>query len=135
MNAFEIMIFYIFIASINVDIDATGENSTASISTTTDEYKNEINSEVTWNNISVVSDATIIDSITTKTTDNNTNSSSVTDPIPPSSSMRTLLIGESAPTRSAQLGMGLGIAFFGIILIGEIVFFKYFYHGQPDGII
>ncbi|UJR36845.1 hypothetical protein I4U23_029558 [Adineta vaga] len=34
---------------------------------------------------------------------------------------------EPPPTRSAQLGMGFGISFISILLIGEIVYFKYFY--------
>lgn len=44
----------------------------------------------------------------------------------------TRIIGESSPTRSAQLGMGLGITFISLIVIGEIVYFKYCYsdHGR-----
>jgi hypothetical protein len=46
-------------------------------------------------------------------------------------------IGEPPPTRSAQLGMGLGITFIGCIIIGEIIYFKFFYHGglSRDGYI
>lgn len=39
-----------------------------------------------------------------------------------------LLIGESSPTRSAQWGMGLGITFISLVVIGEIIYFKYCYN-------
>ncbi|CAF1009210.1 unnamed protein product [Adineta steineri] len=35
-------------------------------------------------------------------------------------------------SRSAQLGMGLGITFIGLLLIGEIVYFKRFYHNSES---
>jgi len=42
-------------------------------------------------------------------------------------------IGEPPPTRSAQLGMGLGITFIGFIIIGEITYFKIFYREALPG--
>ncbi|CAF5183770.1 unnamed protein product, partial [Rotaria magnacalcarata] len=38
--------------------------------------------------------------------------------------------GESPPTRSAQLGMGLGITFISILLIIEVLYFKFCYNGS-----
>ncbi|CAF1406402.1 unnamed protein product [Adineta steineri] len=37
--------------------------------------------------------------------------------------------GESPATRSARLGMGFGITFITVIIICEIIYFKYFYRG------
>jgi len=37
--------------------------------------------------------------------------------------------GEPSPTRSAQVGMGLGITFITIVIISEVVYFKYCYSG------
>lgn len=36
-------------------------------------------------------------------------------------------VGESSPTRSAQWGMGLGITFITLIVVGEVIYFKYCY--------
>jgi hypothetical protein len=43
---------------------------------------------------------------------------------------RIFYSGESPPTRSAQIGMGLGITFITILIVAEIVYFKYCYSGN-----
>ncbi|CAF0986041.1 unnamed protein product [Rotaria sp. Silwood1] len=45
-------------------------------------------------------------------------------------SLNITTISESPPTRSAQLGMGIGITFITIIIIGEILYFKYCHDGN-----
>ncbi|CAF3379232.1 unnamed protein product [Rotaria socialis] len=48
---------------------------------------------------------------------------------------RALVQGEQSATRSAQLGMSLGIILFLVIVSAEIIYFKYVYPGrQPRGI-
>jgi hypothetical protein len=44
--------------------------------------------------------------------------------------MKISALGEPSPTRSAQLGMGLGITFIAIAIVAEIIYFKYCYSGN-----
>ncbi|UJR09315.1 hypothetical protein I4U23_013558 [Adineta vaga] len=67
---------------------------------------------------------TVTTTTTTTTTINQTSQSTLTT---------TMIIqantDEPSPTRSAQLGMGLGITFISIAIIAEIIYFKYCYSG------
>ena len=44
--------------------------------------------------------------------------------------MDCFFLGEPPPTRSAKIGMGLGITFISILIIIEIVYFKYCHSGD-----
>ncbi|CAF0762813.1 unnamed protein product [Rotaria sordida] len=134
MNLFGITIFYIFITSIHANVALIYESASTTILTNTIEFNIIIDRKVVSVESETISDTTTINIDTTKTDDNDS-SSDVTDTTPSSSSLRTLLKAEPPPTRSAQIGMSLGITFFGIILIGEIIYFKYFYHGQRNDIM
>ncbi|CAF0886405.1 unnamed protein product [Didymodactylos carnosus] len=39
----------------------------------------------------------------------------------------TTQVGEGPPTKSAQIGLGIGITFSALIIVGEIAFFTFYY--------
>ncbi|CAF1106762.1 unnamed protein product [Rotaria sordida] len=76
------------------------------------------------------SDTSTIIMTTIITTNNSINPTTTTTTTTTTISSRGIIKGESPPTRSAQLGMGLGITFITVIIVGEIIFFKYCYNGS-----
>ncbi|CAF2595597.1 unnamed protein product [Rotaria sp. Silwood2] len=99
-------------------------------STTSVEYTSmgTINNAMTGSSMNYSDTGTTIMTtiVTTYNSINQTTINSNATTISPGEMMR----GESPPTRSAQLGMGLGITFITVIVIGEILYFKYCYNGS-----
>ncbi|CAF1393649.1 unnamed protein product [Rotaria magnacalcarata] len=93
------------------------------------------NDENTPTNLSVTKHLTS-DSTQTDASSNMISTTTVTTTTKSSTTARRALVqGEQSATRSAHLGMILGIILFLVIVSVEIIYFKYVYHGrQPRGI-
>ncbi|CAF1196670.1 unnamed protein product [Adineta ricciae] len=114
-----------------IDPSTTTTTTTTTATTTT-------SSTTTTANVAVV---TVTTSTTTTTTTTTTTSQTTRSSTTTTTTMTTTTTvtsapvntGEPPPTRSAQLGMGLGITFITIAILAEIIYFKYCYSGGDRG--